>query len=203
MIGKAGLVAAIAITAIVSGRHVDMRGLYDQMYPVSTLKRDALYLCHESDPTFVRASGKDRSSCYSNMPHAIALALGFVHPSSALAGLFGGGLVGTGSLLVEVGLGSQAVMSRQPPLTARATLGKEPCRGAVAGLAEIPARAVDTEAALDALSGRHGTAGGTTGLEPVGIPRQSDSLTLLDDLDLGGATPAKPLAPAIGCAAPS
>ena len=187
MIGKAGLVAAIAITAIVSGRHVDMRGLYDQMYPVSTLKRDALYLCHESDPTFVRASGKDRSSCYSNMPHAIALALGFVHPSSALAGLFGGGLVGTGSLLVEVGLGSQAVMSRQPPLTARATLGKEPCRGAVAGLAEIPARAVDTEAAL----------------EPVGIPRQSDSLTLLDDLDLGGATPAKPLAPAIGCAAPS
>ncbi|HEX3882577.1 MAG TPA: hypothetical protein VHW66_07965 [Stellaceae bacterium] len=201
MIGKAGLVAAIAIAAVTSGRHVDLRGLYDQMYPVSTLKRDALYLCHESDLTFVRASGRDRSSCYSNMPHAIALALGFVHPTSALAGLFGGGFVGTGSLLADVGLASRAAMSREAPLTARTAPGKEPCRGAVAGLAETPPRAIDTEAARYALSGRRG-APGESGIEPVGIPRQSDSLTLLDDLNLG-ATPAKQLAPAIGCAAPS
>ncbi len=117
MLGKAGLVAAIAVAAIVSGRSIDMRSLYDQMYPVSTLKRDVLNLCHENDPTFVRAWRGDRVACYSGMPHAIALALGFIHPSTALAELFSP-FGGADSLLAAAGLAGQLTMSREPPLTA-------------------------------------------------------------------------------------
>lgn len=191
MIGKAGLVAAIAIAAVVSGRSIDMRGLYDQMYPVSTLKRDALDLCHESDPTFVRAWRGDRVACYSGMPHAIALALGFIHPSSALGGLFspfGGGLVGTDSLLAAAGLAGQLTLSREPPLNAPPAPTKDPCHP-VAGLATIPVRAIDDEKALKVLSDRR-RASDPRALMPTRVPSTGDSLTLLDDAapDRSGAT---------------
>jgi len=197
MIGKAGLVAVIVVSAVASGRQVDMRGLYDQMYPVSTLRRDALNLCHESDPTFIRASHTDRQACYTGMPHAIALALGFIHPSSALSGLFApaGGLMSAGSLIAEAGFASQAVMSRQPPLS---TPKPTPCREPVAGLAALPARSLDTAKTLDVLSGHRGT----TALRPAaapGVPAPSESLSLLDTDgrgDLADKTPA----PVAGCA---
>jgi hypothetical protein len=200
MIGKAGLVAAIAIAAVASGRSIDMRGLYDQMYPVSTLKRDALDLCHDSDPTFVRAWRGDRVSCYSGMPHAIALALGFIHPSSALAGLFtplGGGLVGTDSLLAAAGLAGTLTMSREPPLTARLGVGHDPCHSAVAGLDATPARSIDDDKALKMLSDRRID---PRALMPTSVPAQSDSLTLLDDFAPGHGAPAlTPGAASAGC----
>ena len=72
VIVKVGLAAVVVAMAAMSARTVDLRQLYNEMYPVSTLKRDALSLCHESDPTFVRAVEEDRAACYNGMPHAIA-----------------------------------------------------------------------------------------------------------------------------------
>lgn len=202
MIGKAGLVAAIAIAAVASGRSIDMRSLYDQMYPVSTLKRDALDLCHESDPTFVRAWRDDRVSCYSGMPHAIAMALGFVRPASTLAELFspfGGGIDGSDSLLAAAGLAGPLTMSREPPLAASAVAGKDPCRAASAALDKTPARAIDDEKALKMLSDRR-RAIDPRALMPTSVPSQGGSLALLDDAapDRGGS-PATHGAPAGGC----
>jgi hypothetical protein len=203
MIGKAGLVIAVAVAAVASGRSIDMRGLYDQMYPVSTLKRDALDLCHESDPTFVRAWRGDRVACYSGMPHAIAVALGFVHPSTTLAGLFapfGGGLVGPDSLLAAAGLAGQLTMSREPPLGPPAAPGKDPCRPAIAALDKTPVRSIDDEKALKMLAARRRTID-PRALMPTSVPTTSDSLTLLDDSASDHAAAA--LTPPVGCASRS
>ncbi len=202
MIGKAGLVAAITIAAVASGRSIDMRGLYDQMYPVSTLKRDALDLCHESDPTFVRAWRNDRVSCYSGMPHAIAMALGFARPVSTLAELFspfGGGLVGTDSLLAAAGLAGQLTMSRTPPLTTPLAPAKDPCHTAIAALDKVPVHAIDDDKALKMLSDRRRVID-PRALMPTSLPSQSGSLSLFEDSapDRAGAT-ATQGAPSVGC----
>lgn len=70
MLGKAALAAGIAVAAVVAGRTIDLRQLYDQMYPVDTLRRDAFSLCQQSDRTFIRALEDDRESCYRRMPHS-------------------------------------------------------------------------------------------------------------------------------------
>jgi hypothetical protein len=197
MIGKAGLVAAIAVAAIVSGRSIDMRGLYDQMYPVSTLKRDALDLCHESNPTFVRAWSEDRVACYSGMPHAIALALGFIHPSSALAELFSP-FGGADSLLTATGLAGQLTMSREPPLAP----DKNPCRTAIASLDKAPVQSIDDEKALKMLADRRRMVD-PRGLMPTSVPGRSDSLTLLDDAAPGQGATLTPGVPSGGCASRS
>ena len=216
MIAKAGFAAVVVMTAIVSGRSVDLRGLYDQMYPVSTLKRDALDLCHESDPSFIRAVHGDREACYSAMPHAIAMALGLVRPDSALAGLFEpmGTAFGTGAALADTALGSWAASVRQPPLTSRLAIGdRGPCGGRAAELSAIPANRIDTTAALDVLASRGGSAAGDP-LKRLGLPdrgaappsaaqpAQGGGLALLDTTgtaDLGD--PAADTARATGCAA--
>jgi hypothetical protein len=197
MIGKAGLIGAVAIAAVVSGRSVDLRSLYNQMYPVNTLKRDALNLCHESDPTFVRAWSEDRVACYSGMPHAIALALGFIHPSNALAQLFAP-FGGPDSPLAAADLYGQLTMSREPPLTAASAPGEEPCR-ATAALDKTPVHAIDDETALKMLSDRRRMAD-SRALMPTSLPGQGDSLTLLDDAAPGGAASApRPGTVSVGC----
>jgi hypothetical protein len=200
MIGKAGLVAAIAVAAVVSGRSADLRSLYDQMYPVSTLKRDVLNLCHENDPTFVRAWREDRVACYSGMPNAIAVALGFIHPSSALAELFspfGGG----DSLLAAAGLAGSLTMSREPPVAGLAP-GKDPCHAAAAGLDKTPIRSIDDDKALKLLSDRR-RAAERQGLMPTRVPGGGDSLSLLDESGPGHGPTPTPGAPSIGCASRS
>ncbi|MBV9861233.1 MAG: hypothetical protein JO267_03700 [Alphaproteobacteria bacterium] len=85
MIGKAGIVA-LAVAPVFGATHTaDLRELYNEMYPVNHLKRDAFNLCHESDANFVRALQADRESCYDRMPHSIALAIGRVRPGNELA----------------------------------------------------------------------------------------------------------------------
>ena len=87
MLGKAGLVA-LAMTPVFGATHTaDLRELYNEMYPVNALKRDAFNLCHESDAMFVRALQADRESCYDRMPHNIALAIGRVRPGTELSAL--------------------------------------------------------------------------------------------------------------------
>jgi hypothetical protein len=78
MLVKASLAAAalIAATAICI---VDWRDVYNEMYPVNALKRDAFGICHESDPTFIRARQIDREGCFDRMPNSIALAIGWVN----------------------------------------------------------------------------------------------------------------------------
>lgn len=207
MIGKAGLVAAIAVAAVVSGRSIHVHELYDQMYPVSTLKRDVLNLCHENDLTFVRAWREDRVACYSGMPHEIVLALGFIHPSHALSEMFsppGGRITGRGSLLAGAGLADQLVMSREPPLTAGPAPAKNPCRTtAIAGLDKTPVHSIDDEEALKVLYDRRRMVDPQARM-PTSAPDQSDSLTLLDDSAPGHGGPAPTQgAASVGCSSQS
>lgn len=201
MIGKAGLIAAIGVAAVVSGRSIDLRSLYDQMYPVSTLKRDVLYLCHEHDPTFIRAWRSDRVACYSGMPQAIALALGFIHPSNALSQLFSP-YGGPDSLLAAAGLSDAVTMSREPPIGADPTAGKAPCRAAVAGLDKTPVHSIDDDKALAVLADRRHPVD-RQGLMPTSVPGRGDSLSLLDDAVPRHEAPAASMPPSIGCASPS
>ena len=77
-------VIAVAVVSIVIGTHsLNPRQLYNEMYPVETLKRHAFNIC--DDPTFIRAVGADREACYNKMPNIIAVALGRVLPGGALS----------------------------------------------------------------------------------------------------------------------
>ena len=77
--------AIAVISAVIGARSLSPRELYNEMYPVETLKRDAFRICLDTDRTFVRAVKVDRESCFDSMPHAIEVALGRVRPVSALA----------------------------------------------------------------------------------------------------------------------
>jgi hypothetical protein len=84
MFGKIGF-AALAMVPVFGATHTgDLRELYDQMYPVSALTRDAFILCHESDATFVRALQGDRDQCLDHMPHSFAVAIGRIPPDNDL-----------------------------------------------------------------------------------------------------------------------
>jgi len=84
MIGRAGFVAIAVLSASVGAHSLNPRELYNEMYPVETLKRDAFHICHDADPTFVRAVKVDREACYDSMPNAIEVALGRIKPGGAL-----------------------------------------------------------------------------------------------------------------------
>jgi hypothetical protein len=84
MLGKVGFVAIVLVSAGVATHPLNPRELYNEMYPVETLKRDAFHICNDADPTFVRAVKVDREACYDSMPHAIELALGRIHANGAL-----------------------------------------------------------------------------------------------------------------------
>jgi hypothetical protein len=86
MLVKASIAAAL-IVAAVGLSSIDYRDLYNEMYPVNGLKRDVLDLCHEAQPTFVRAVASDRIGCYDSMPDNIDLAIGWVRTTSRLAAL--------------------------------------------------------------------------------------------------------------------
>ncbi|HZT89348.1 MAG TPA: hypothetical protein VFA12_15345 [Stellaceae bacterium] len=84
MFGKVGL-AALAVVPVFGAAHTgDLRELYNQMYPVNALTRDAFNLCHESDATFVRALAVDRDRCLDGMPHSLAVAIGRTRPDGDL-----------------------------------------------------------------------------------------------------------------------
>jgi len=84
MLGRASFVAIALVSAGIGAHSLNPRELYNEMYPVETLKRDAFHICNDADPTFVRAVKVDREACYDSMPHAIELALGRIHASGAL-----------------------------------------------------------------------------------------------------------------------
>jgi hypothetical protein len=85
MLGRTGFIAIAVISAVVGAHSLNPRELYNEMYPVETIKRDAFHICGDADPTFVRAVGADREACYDSMPHVIAVALGRVKPGGALS----------------------------------------------------------------------------------------------------------------------
>jgi hypothetical protein len=87
MLGKIGVLALATLPVFGATHTADMRELYNEMYPVNAMTRDAFNLCHESDATFVRALHFDRERCLDHMPHAIALAIGRIPPDSQLATL--------------------------------------------------------------------------------------------------------------------
>src|SRR5579862_9455366 len=84
MLGRAGFVAIAVLSAGVGAHSLNPRELYNEMYPVETLKRDAFHICRDADPTFVRAVKVDREACYDSMPNAIELALGRIRTGGAL-----------------------------------------------------------------------------------------------------------------------
>src|SRR5712692_11816985 len=87
MLVKASIVATALISAVVSLSSIDFRELYDGMYPVNGLRRDVLGLCHQAEPTFVRAVRSSRDNCYDSMPDPVELAIGWVRTSSRLAAM--------------------------------------------------------------------------------------------------------------------
>jgi hypothetical protein len=170
MIGKAGLAAVALLSVAAAGRGVDLRQLYDEMYPVNTLKRDALHLCQQSDLTFVRALEDDRETCYDRMPHSFALAIGRIQPGSPLSSLFadGGGLPAA-TFLPEAGLYSWAIPLRLPGTDlGHLAGGPAPCAGRPASRPDDRLRTVET---LDALVGRPGKSVEATLAEMGLIPR--------------------------------
>ena len=76
--GRIWLFAIAAAFALVGAQSIHPRELYDQMYPIEALKRDAFHICNEANPAFIRAVGADREACFNSMPHIIAVALGRV-----------------------------------------------------------------------------------------------------------------------------
>jgi hypothetical protein len=110
MIGWKSLVAIAAVSIVIGAHSLNPRELYNEMYPVETLKRDTFRICNESDPTFIRAVKEDREACYDSMPNAIEVALGRVRP---------GGVVTVASLLdpsqqAELLIQLAAMPPRQP-----------------------------------------------------------------------------------------
>jgi len=87
MLVKASIFATILVCAMVSLSRVDFRELYNEMYPVNGLRRDVLTLCHQAEPTFVRAVEQSRIDCYDSMPDPVELAIGWVRTSSRLAAM--------------------------------------------------------------------------------------------------------------------
>jgi len=86
MIGRTGFVAIAVVSALFGAHSLNPRELYNEMYPVETLKRDTFRICNAVDPAFVRAFKVDRETCYDKMPNAIEVALGRVRPGSQIGG---------------------------------------------------------------------------------------------------------------------
>ena len=82
MIGRTGFIVIAAVSAFLGAHSLNPRELYNEMYPVETLKRDAFGICHAANPSFIRAFKDDRETCYDSMPNAIEVALGRVHPGA-------------------------------------------------------------------------------------------------------------------------
>lgn len=82
MIRRPGFIAIVAAAAVLIGAHsLNPRELYNEMYPVETLKRDAFHICHDANPSFIRAVKNDREACFDSMPNAIEVALGRIPPA--------------------------------------------------------------------------------------------------------------------------
>lgn len=87
MLVKASFAAGALICAAVTFYSVDFRQLYNEMYPVNGLRRDVLNLCHQAEPTFIRAIEVDRIGCYDGMPDPVDLAIGWIRTSDRLAAM--------------------------------------------------------------------------------------------------------------------
>jgi hypothetical protein len=48
----------------------DVASFYHGGYPPDSMKREALRMCQESNPSFVRFLASDREACYSRMKNA-------------------------------------------------------------------------------------------------------------------------------------
>ncbi|HWB50502.1 MAG TPA: hypothetical protein VG651_15435 [Stellaceae bacterium] len=81
---KIGLVTLALVSAAIGAHTLNLRELYNEMYPLEPVKRDAFHICDDSDPTFVRAVSAEREACYSKMPHIMAVAMGRIKPGGAL-----------------------------------------------------------------------------------------------------------------------
>jgi hypothetical protein len=88
MVFKAGLALAAVVSAAVGMHSFNPRQLYNEMYPVETLKRDVFNICRDADSTFIRAVRTDRERCFDSMPRLIGIALGRIHPVVSMATLF-------------------------------------------------------------------------------------------------------------------
>jgi hypothetical protein len=84
MIGRKSFVAIALVSGLIGAHSLNPRELYNEMYPVETLKRDAFGICHAANPSFIRAFKDDRETCYDSMPNAIEVALGRVHPGAQI-----------------------------------------------------------------------------------------------------------------------
>jgi hypothetical protein len=88
MVFKAGLALAAVVSAAIGVHSFNPRQLYNEMYPIETLKRDVFNICRDADSTFIRAARTDRERCYDSMPRLIGIALGRIRPPQSMSALF-------------------------------------------------------------------------------------------------------------------
>jgi hypothetical protein len=144
MLVKASILAAALISAGASLSSLDFREIYDGMYPVNGLRRDVLNLCHEVEPTFVRAVSSDREGCYDSMPDPVERAIGWVRTSARLEAMR---RIPTAVELAERVLAEAVATHRldrlgPPQFTGYATLPSaaiRPCDDAAIGLRPVAA----------------------------------------------------------------
>jgi hypothetical protein len=136
MIGKKTFVAIAAVSALMGAHSLNPRELYNEMYPVETLKRDTFKICHQVDPTFVRAVKVDREACYDSMPNAIEVALGRVRPGNGLTAAALLDPAHQAELLIQL-----AAMPPRQPVTVPSSFGNGalvPCAKTSASAAAAP-----------------------------------------------------------------
>jgi len=190
MLVKASIAGIAAICAVVSLSRVDFRELYNEMYPVNGLRRDVLSLCHQAEPTFVRAVEADRIGCYDSMPDPVERAIDWVRTSSRLAALRRPSPIEVAEKLL---LSSVAGGRFEPPAGSRFTGYAAIPGGAVAACGDA---AQGTLTASDDRSMRRFAAGEAAPFAALGLPRVGRSgvphETDLPVLPLGGAGDSTP-----------
>jgi hypothetical protein len=172
MLVKVSIAATALVCAVVALSSINFRQLYNGMYPVNGLRRDVLNLCHEAEPTFVRAIRASRDNCYDAMPDPVELAIGWVRSSSRLAAMR---RPPSPAELAERRLVEAATQGRFDLLGPRRFTGYatmpaalRPCEDPATGLAATALVPMNDPLANDRLA-RHIAGGGDAALAALGL----------------------------------
>ncbi len=191
MLVKASVAATALIFAAVGLSSIDLRQLYNEMYPVNGLRRDVLTLCHQAEPTFIRAVKVDRVGCYDSMPDPVELAIGWVRTSSRLAAMRQPTPVEVAERLLVAAISERRLDRLGPPqFTGYALVtggAARACDGAKSPVAVASAPALpDDRLVLHAVRG-DGAALAALGLMPHRLRLAASRRPELPILSLGGA----------------
>lgn len=195
MLVKASLAAGALICAAVVLSSIDFRQLYNEMYPVNGLRRDVLNLCHQAEPTFIRAVEADRIGCYDSMPDPVELAIGWVRTSSRLAAMHKPTPVEIAERLLVAAIQERRIDRLGPPqfsgyamVTGGAAYACDDAKTPIRVAAKSdPVLALPDDSLVARLVRGDGAAMAALGLRPSGSPSAAARRVALPILSFGGA----------------